>query len=166
MAVNIGSAVLTEVTDNGNQVLEVSGAYCGLERLTTIGGRSGGDVPTSTYISWNNTNNNNHPSGGLSGSYYTAPYDGSYMCYVWLMSDNNTTHNNRNWRLRVNNSSDSVTNRQVYVYSSNGGGYHREWATGIVVNLNAGDFIRCFCSNIQMYAGSNLYTRFNVVYLG
>lgn len=163
MAVHIGTSVLTQTTDNGNNLLEVSGNYCGIERISSIGGRDSGNVGPTLEYSWNRVNNNNAPaSGSLSGARYTAPWSGSYMVYVWLMY-NNISQNNRNWRLRINNSSD---NRQVYAYSSNGGAYHREIATGIVVNLAAGDYVSVWTSNATMYGAADEYTRFNVVFLG
>lgn len=162
MAVYVGTSAITEVTNNGNQVMEVSGNYCGIQRITSANGRDSGNVGTTQEYGWNRVNNNNHPTGGMSGARYTAPRDGSYMVYVWLMFEN-ISQNNRRYRLRVNNSGD---NRQVYAYSSNGGSYHRELATGIVVNLAAGDFVSVYTDNSTMYGAGDEYTRFNVVYLG
>ena len=163
MPVFVGTSTLNEISNNGNNVLEVQNNYCAIERITSVNGRDAGDVATSREYGWNRVSNRNHPSGGMSAARYTAPYDGSYMIYVWLMTDNDTTHNNNNWRLRVNNSSD---NRQVYVYTSNMGNYHREAATGVVLNLAKGDFVSVYTSNFQMYGNADEYTRFNVVYLG
>ena len=164
MAVHVGTSVLTQTTDNGNSVLEVSGNYCGIERISSIGGRDAGNVGTALEYEWNRVNNNNAPSGsGISGARYTAPWSGSYMVYIWVMCNNGTTENNARYRVRINNSSD---NRQVYAYSSNGGAYHREWATGIVVNLAAGDFVSLYTDNLVVYGNADEYTRFNVVFLG
>lgn len=163
MSVFVGSSQMSEISDGGNQVLQISNNYCGIERITSSSGRDLGRPALSSEYEWNRLDNINHPSGGMSGARYTAPWDGIYMVYVWVMSENDATENNARYRLRVNNAG---TNQQVYAYSSNGGTYHREWATGVVLGLNAGDFVSLYTDNLYVYGNADEYTRFNVVFLG
>lgn len=143
--------------------MEVSGNYAGYERCNARAGRSTGDSGTATEYSFNVVSNSNNDTGGQSGARFTAPYDGTYWIYYWFMIRNTTTQNNKRWRLRINNSGD---NRQVYVYTSNGGGYYREAQSGIIVNLAAGDFVSCYTDTFNLYGSSTLYSRVNVTFLG
>lgn len=163
MPIHIGSNTISEVSQNGHNIMEVSGNYAGYERCNARAGRSTGDSGTATEYSFNVVSNSNNDTGGQSGARFTAPYDGTYWIYYWFMIRNTTTQNNKHWRLRVNNSGD---NRQVYVYTSNGGAYYREAQSGIIVNLAAGDFVSCYTSNFNLYGSSTLYSRVNVTFLG
>lgn len=159
MAVNIGSTTLNEI-NNGSPVLQVEGNYCGIERITATAGRSAGNVPDNTVINFNTRNNNNHPSGGHTSGGYVAPRDGVYMIYLWLMIEND--------RSEINDYYDLELNGGFYqrVYGSNGNRVHREFATGVCVSMSAGDTFRVRTRNIQIYGRSNLYSRYNVVFLG
>lgn len=143
--------------------MEVSGNYAGYERCNARAGRSTGDSGTATEYSFNVVSNSNNDTGGQSGARFTAPYDGTYWIYYWFMIRNTTTQNNKRWRLRINNSGD---NRQVYVYTSNGGAYYREAQSGIIVNLAAGDFVSCYTDTFNLYGSSTLLSRVNVTFLG
>ena len=160
MGIIVGTSTLAEVTDNSNPVLEVQGNYCGIERITAVSGRGAGNVPDETVVDFNTRNNNNHPSGGQGSGGYTAPWDGAYMIYFWSMIENDRTENNDYYDIEING---SFFQRW---YGSNGGAVHRESATGVVAVLSEGDVIRVRTRNIQLYGNSNLYSRFNVVFLG
>lgn len=160
MGIIVGTATLAEVTNNSNPVLEVQGNYCGIERITAVSGRSNGNVPDETVVDFNTRNNNNHPSGGQDSGGYTAPWDGAYMIYYWSMIENDRSELNDYYDIEING---SFFQRW---YGSNGGTVHRESATGVVAVLSQGDVIRVRTRNIQLYGGSNLYSRFNVVFLG
>ena len=163
MPIHIGPNTISEVSQNGHNIMEVSGNYAGYERCNARAGRSTGDSGTATEYSFNVVSNSNNDTGGQSGARFTAPYDGTYWIYYWFMIRNTTTQNNKHWRLRVNNSGD---NRQVYVYTSNGGAYYREAQSGIIVNLAAGDFVSCYTSNFNLYGSSTMFSRVNVTFLG
>lgn len=163
MAVHIGANTITEVSQNGHNIMEVSGNYAAYERCNARGGRSTGDSGTAVEYSFNVVSNSNNDTGGLSGARFTAPYDGTYWIYFWFMIRNTTTQNNKRYRIRINNSSDT---RQVYVYTSNGGGYYREAQSGICVNLSAGDFVSVYTDTMNLYGSSTLYSRINATFLG
>ena len=163
MPIHIGPNTISEVSQNGHNIMEVSGNYAGYERCNARAGRSTGDSGTATEYSFNVVSNSNNDTGGQSGARFTAPYDGTYWIYYWFMIRNTTTQNNKHWRLRINNSGD---NRQVYVYTSNGGGYYREAQSGIIANIAAGDFVSCYTSNFNLYGSSTMFSRVNVTFLG
>lgn len=160
MGIIVGTSTLAEVANNGNNVLEVQGNYCGIERITAVSGRSAGNVPDNTVVDFNTRNVNNHPSGGQGSGGYTAPWDGAYMIYYWSMIDNDNLERNDYYDIEING---SFFQRW---YGSNGTRVHRESATGVVAVLSEGDVIRVRTRNIRLYGNGSLYSRFNVVFLG
>ena len=163
MPIYVGDNVLTEVTDNSNNVLEVSGNYAAIERCNCQGGRSAGDWSAATEVEFNAVANTNNDSGGLSGARFTAPYDGTYWVYAWFMVDAEGAWNNKYWRIWVN----GATTKQVSIYMSNGAnGYYKESQSGIIVNLDAGDYVSCANYTTRLYGASTAYNRFVVTFLG
>lgn len=161
MPLHIGSTIISEVTENSNSILQSSNLV-GCERLASMSGRSVGETGTAVEVVYDTFLNYNHDTGdGAASARYTAPHDGLYWTYCWFMAQNGTTYNNTYYRLRVNNAGP----QEVYCYSSNGGLY-REFQTGMLVNISAGDYISVYCTNVSLYGSSTAYTRFCVVYLG
>jgi hypothetical protein len=107
--------------------------------------------------------NINGASFNTSTGRFTASRAGVYIVYVWLMTHNAAIYNNRNWRIRINNSSDV---RQVYSYSSNISANHTHMEGSITVNLAANDFISVFTNNALLYGANERYARFAVNYIG
>jgi len=161
MPIYVGDNVLTEVTDNSNNVLEVSGNYAAIERCNCQGGRSGGAWSAASEYEFDAIANTNNDSGGLSGARFTAPYDGTYWVYAWFMVNTGGPYNNKYWRIWVN----GATGKQVSIYMSNGGNY-KESQSGIIVNLDAGDYVSCRNYTTALYGSSTAYSRFVVTFLG
>lgn len=167
MALNIGGGILSSTIDNSNNVIEFSGSdgdFHAIDRAVCSAGRDDGDVGTGLEYPFEMSQNYNHSSGGMATSgRYTAPYDGCYMFHIWFMIDNGGTYNNRRYRFRVNNAG---TGQQIYVYSSNYGGYYAQISTANVLSLSAGDFVSVYTDNVVLYGAGDQYTRFTAVYLG
>jgi hypothetical protein len=164
MAIYWTNTNLQGLTQSSNQVLEFS-TYPAVRGIGNIASRSSGAVTTSNveYIFNSRRVGVNGASFSTTTGRFTATRAGVYMVYVWLMTHNAAIYDNRNWRIRINNSSD---NRQVYSYSSNVTANHTHMDSSITVNLAANDFISVFTNNMPLYGSNERYARFCVHYIG
>jgi hypothetical protein len=164
MAIFWSNSNLQGLTQNSNQVLEFS-TYPAVRAINNVASRSSGAVTAANveYIFNSNRVNRNSASYSTTTGRFTATRAGVYMVYVWLMTDNAAIYNNRNWRIRINNSGD---NRQVYSYSSNVTANHTNMDSSITVNLAVNDFISVFTNNMPLYGANERYSRFCVHYIG
>ena len=122
--------------------------------------RSQGHVNNSVFVYpnvYHNTGNHYNSSNGR----FTAAVAGSYFIATNHMSNNNTTHTNVQYAIRING-----VNHQ-FVYSSSGSAVHHRWSWAGVIYLNQGDYIDVFVSSgLTLYAVSNSYTQFSGYLLG
>lgn len=164
MAIYWTNSNLQNLTQNSNSVFQFS-VPPGVRGITNVASRSSGAVTATNveYVFNSNRVNRNGASFSTTDGRFTATRSGVYLVYVWLMTNNAAVYNNRNWRIRINNSSD---NRQVYSYSSNVTANHTHMDSCITVNLAANDFISVFTNNMPLYGSNERYARFCVHYMG
>jgi restriction endonuclease S subunit len=164
MAIFWTNSNLTNPIQSTNSVLQFS-VPPGVRAITNVASRSSGAVTTTNveYIFNSNRVKRNSASYSTTTGRFTATRAGVYMVYVWLMTNNAAIYNNRNWRIRINNSGD---NRQVYSYSSNVTANHTNMDAAITVNLAVNDFISVLTDNMPLYGSNERYARFCVHYLG
>lgn len=122
--------------------------------------RNQGNVSNAVYVypnAYHNTGNHYNSSNGR----FTAPVAGSYFIATNHMSNNNATHTNVQYAIRVNGAN------QQLVYSSSGSAVHHRWSWAGVFYLNQGDYIDVFvASGLTLYGGDNSYTQFSGHLLG
>jgi hypothetical protein len=164
MAIFFSNTNLQNVIDNGNSVVQ-SNTYLPMNVPAFAASRSAGAVTTANTIYPFNiqeysVNSSNYNTGTFR---FTAPFAGVYWFYVWTMFHNAATYNNRNMRLRVN---DSGNIQQVYCYSSNQGAFHASMEHGFLVQLAVGDFVSLFLADAPMYGSNRGLTRFGGFYVG
>lgn len=164
MAIFWTNTELSNPLQNSNSVLQFSVAP-GVRGISNIASRSAGAITATNveYIFSSNRTARNGASFSTTTGRFTATRAGVYLVYVWLMTHNAAIYNNRNWRIRINNSSD---NREVYSYSSNVSANHTHMDGCITVNLAANDFISVFTNNMPLYGSNERYVRFCVHYMG
>lgn len=155
---------LQSQVQSSNNVLQFS-TWPAVRGVTNVASRSSGAVTASNveYVFHSRRVGRNGASFNTSNGRFTATQAGVHLVYVWLMTHNGGTYNNRNWRIRINNSGD---NRQVYSYSSNQGSNHTHMDSSITVNLQVGDFVSVFTNNMPLYGSNERYARFCVQYIG
>lgn len=164
MAIFWTNTNLTNPLQSSRSVLQFS-IPPGVRGISNIASRNAGAVTATSveYVFNSRRVGRNGASFSTSNGRFTATRAGVYLVYVWLMTHNGATYNNRNWRIRINNSGD---NRQVYSYSSNVSSNHTHMDACITVNLAANDFISVLTSNMPLYGNNERYVRFCVHYMG
>ena len=130
-----------------------------------------GHVTMASQPSFAVTKNNGHVTAGNVyifnsiehniGSMYNssngrgiAPVAGRYFVSTWLMSEADTTYNNKNYHIRKNGY------LLKSVYSANGGNNHHQWSWAGLINLSANDYIDVYANNMSMYGTSAYYSSF------
>ena len=164
MAVYWSNTNAQNLTENSRSVLQFSN-HLAAKRICSVASRNAGAVTAANveYVFNSNRVNRNGASFSTSTGRFTAPRSGVYMIYIWLMTHNGAIYNNRNWRIRINNSGDA---RQVYSYSSNISANHTHMDGAITVNLSQNDFVSVFTNNAPLYGSNERYARFAVSYIG
>ena len=167
MAVHVGTSVITEVTENSRNIIEVSGNPVGKDSLVSQFGRTLGDIVPSTTVNveFNVGVNHNFEAGeGYITNIFTAPRDGIYYAYSWLMWDNNAKQTNKNYRLLVNGA--TADTNTCLMYGGNSGAYYKQIPGCGMWDLSEGDTIALVAWNGRFYGASTLISRFIVRYLG
>ena len=156
MSVHIGTSILTEVTENTKNIIEVTGNPIGKDSLISVFGRTTGDITPSTTVSvtFNVGTNYNFETGeGYITNLFTAPRDGIYYCYVWLMWDNDAKHTNQFYELRVNNVRTGATT--CIMYGGNSGTYYKQIPGCGMWSLAEGDTIGLVSYNGRFYGSGD-----------
>lgn len=101
------------------------------------------------------------------GQLFTAPLDGVYFFYVWLMDENDGSNTNDYYTIRRNNNNSNF-NSVLRVYSSGRSNHHHQWPGGTIFELAEGDNVRVYLdrSDVGMYGNDHHYTLFCGCYLG
>jgi hypothetical protein len=164
MAIFWTNSNLTNPLQSTRSVLEFS-VPPGVNGISNVAARNAGAVTASNveYVFNARRVGRNGASFSTTTGRFTATRAGVYMVYVVLMTHNGAIYNNRNWRIRINNSGDS---RQVYSYSSNVSANHTHMDSAITVNLAVNDFISVFTNNMPLYGSNERHSRFSVHYMG
>lgn len=164
MAIYWTNSNLQNLTQSSSSVFQFS-VPPGVNGISNVASRSAGAVTATDveYVFNSRRVGRNGASYSTTNGRFTATRAGVYLVYVWLMTHNGAIYNNRNWRIRINNSG---ANRQVYSYSSNVSANHTHMDSCITVNLAANDFVSVFTNNALLYGANERYARFAVHYMG
>lgn len=167
MAVHVGTSVITEITENSHNVLEVSGNIVGADVPVSSAHRSSGDMLPSTTakVTHNYVTNYNHDTGdGYVTDRFTAPRDGHYWFYTWYMIDSEAVAENKNYRIIINDVTSSTYT--AIIYGGNGGARYKQFPGCFLRYLNEGDYVAIISYNIRLYGTEHNYTRFQVKFVG
>lgn len=123
--------------------------------LTTANGRP---------IPWDQTVYDHGNNMGLTT--FTAPLDGVYWFYAWMMDHNTGANVNDYYDVRVNGA--ISFGRGFRVYSSGNSAHHHQFPGGGIVQLNDGDTVDVYIGrmDIGLYGQDHHYTMFQGCYLG
>lgn len=112
-----------------------------------------------TYEVFDNGNN-------MGSQYFTAPIDGTYFFYVWLMDENDGANTNDYYRISRNGASGGFD--AMIGYSTGQTTHHYQWPTGSLFQLNEGDNVSVYVYRMDtgLYGNSAMYTSFCGCYLG
>lgn len=124
-----------------------------------------GIMPSGTTVTWGTTVFDN--GNDMGSQLFTAPRDGIYFFYCWLMSENDGSNINDYFSIRKNNSNSGYTNTKRN-YSTSTTAHHKQWSGGTTFSLSSGDNVRVVIDRMDngMYANSTSYTAFCGCYLG
>lgn len=102
----------------------------------------------------------------MSSTTFTAPLDGLYWFYAWIMDENDGSNVNDYYDIRVNGS--IGFGRGFRCYSSGESSHHHQWPGGGIVSLNDGDTVYVYVGRIDVgfYGKDHHYTMFQGCYLG
>lgn len=123
--------------------------------------RTAGHVSSGNYIIYNDTNYNQGNHYDTTTGRFTAPVNGFYQVNIWHMTDNNTTHTNKYFEVRINS---SLFKR---CYSTSSGSAHHQFSWTGTIYLNASDHISVYNASIgNLYATGAAYSYFSGFLVG
>lgn len=124
-----------------------------------------GKMNAGTTVTWGTTVFDN--GNDMGSQLFTAPRDGIYFFYCWMMSENDGSNINDYYSIRKNNSSSNYTD-VLGVYSTSTTNHHKQWSGGTTFSLSSGDNVRVVIDRMDngMYASSTAYNAFCGCYLG
>lgn len=157
MAINLSSGVLQTITEGDYDLLNIPNNYKMSDIPAFHAYRSAGHISgTAGQVIFNGTrvNNGNHYS--TTTGYFTAPIDGVYWFHCWSMDHlGSTQYVNDYYRLQRNNGTADADELRVYTSAAQATRSHR--CGGKVQYMDAGDTMRIYNQNANMYGTSYVY---------